>query len=54
MVPTHHAGKLLPKTKGFFFALLHPDSFSPGGECHKPPNHGIGGILIPPKNGATR
>jgi hypothetical protein len=22
--------------------------------CYKPPNHGIGGILIPPKNGATR
>ncbi len=24
------------------------------GGYHKPPNHGIGGILIPPKNGATR
>ncbi len=23
-------------------------------QCHKPPNHGIGGIIIPPKNGATR
>jgi hypothetical protein len=23
-------------------------------DCHKPPNHGIGGIIIPPKNGATR
>ncbi len=22
--------------------------------CYKPPNHGIGGIIIPPKNGATR
>ncbi len=24
------------------------------GVCNKPLNHGIGGILIPPKNGATR
>ncbi len=27
-----------------------PSIFAP---CHRPPNHGIGGILIPPKNGAT-
>ena len=24
------------------------------GHCHKLPNHGIGGIIIPPKNGVTR
>jgi hypothetical protein len=32
MVLPHHAGKFLPKLKGFF----HPDSFSRGGECHRP------------------
>ncbi len=39
--------------KRFFSAWHHPDSFSRGGECHRPPNHDIGGIFIPPKNGAT-
>ena len=34
MVFIHQVGKFLPKTRGFFFA--HPDSFSHGGECHRP------------------
>jgi hypothetical protein len=44
MVPTHHAGKFLPKTKGFFshdFTLIA----SVVGESVI--GHGIGGIVIP-------
>jgi len=46
MVPTHHAGKFLPKSKGFFphdFTLIA----SVVGESVI--GHGIGGIVIPAK-----
>ena len=46
MIPTHHAGKFLPKTKGFFlydFTLIA----SVVGESVI--GHGIGGKVIPAK-----
>jgi hypothetical protein len=48
MVLPHHAGKFLPKTKGFFphdFTLIA----SVVGESVIVIGHGIGGILIPAK-----
>ncbi len=35
MAPSHHVGKFLPKTKGFFSHDYHPDNFSRGRECHR-------------------
>jgi hypothetical protein len=46
MVPTHHVGKCLPKTKGFF---LHEFTLIASVVMESVIGHGIGGIIIPAK-----
>ena len=46
MVPTHHVGTFLPKTKGFF---LHYFTLIASVVGESVIGHGIGGILIPAK-----
>jgi hypothetical protein len=46
MVPTHHAGKFLPKTKGFF---LHDFTLIASVVGESVIGHDIGGIVIPAK-----
>ncbi len=46
MVPTHHAGKILPKTKGFF---SHDFTLIASVVRESVIGHGIGGIVIPAK-----
>jgi hypothetical protein len=43
MVPTHHAGKFLPKTKGFF---LHDFTLIASVVGESVIGHGIGGIVF--------
>jgi hypothetical protein len=44
------AALIAAKTIGILLLWLEQKA----SHCHKPPNHGIGGTIIPPKNGATR
>jgi hypothetical protein len=46
MVLPHHAGKFLPKTKGFF---LHDFTLIASGGGESVIGHGIGGKVIPAK-----
>ena len=53
MVPHHHADQFLPKQKVFFPHDITLIASVVGESAVSRPNNGIGGIITPPKNGAT-